>query len=317
MRLFFLFCFTPLLLLCQDKKTLASQYIKTKHYAKAEALMLTYLKSNSKDKQAIELLGDAYGYQRKWDKAIKQYKLLTTMAPKNANYFYKHGGALGLKAKSISKIRALGLIGDIKSSFLKAASLDAKHLQVRWALVELYVSLPTIVGGSTLKSLKYANELEHLSKVDGYLAKGYVYEYDDKPVLAEKYYKKAVKVGGSVTCYQKLTDLYMSNNQPEKAIQTIATSQKAHNRNGLHYQLGKVSADYNLQLDKGQRCLNTYLKNYSAADGVPKEWVYYRLAQIFKHKKNKKKALIYINKALALKPDFKQAKKEKLFINTL
>jgi hypothetical protein len=40
--------------------------------------------------------------------------------------------------------------------------------------------------------LLFANQLEVLSKVDGYLAKGYIHEYDNEPELAEKYYKKAV-----------------------------------------------------------------------------------------------------------------------------
>ena len=127
-----------------------------------------------------------------------QYKKLVKANPYNANYHYKYGGALGMKALSVSKLKALGIIGDVKRFFFKAAELDPKHIDARWALVELYMSLPGIIGGSKSKSLKYADELENLSKVDGYLAKGYIYEYDDEPELAEKYYKIAIKVGGSV-----------------------------------------------------------------------------------------------------------------------
>ena len=79
--------------------------------------------------------------------------------------------------------------GDVKDAFLKAAELDPNHIDTRWALVELYIQLPGIIGGSKSKSFKYANELEALSKVDGYLAKGYIYEYDNEPENAEKYYK--------------------------------------------------------------------------------------------------------------------------------
>ncbi|WP_299115271.1 lipopolysaccharide assembly protein LapB [uncultured Winogradskyella sp.] len=290
-------------------------FFNKKQYTKAEALMQTYVQNNSTDKKGIELLGDAYGYQEKWDEAIEQYKKLTLLDAKNANYHYKYGGALGMKALSISKLRALGIIGDVKKAFLKAAELDPNHIDTRWALVELYMSLPGIVGGSKKKSLKYANELEALSKVDGYLAKGYIYEYDDEPELAEKYYKKAVAVGGSVNCFEKLANLYESQNQPQKAIETIEASQKKHNRNALHYQLGKVSADYNIQLNKGEQCLLKYIQNYTAADGVPKEWAYYRLAQIYKHKNNKEKALSYIDKALTIRSDFKQALKEKAAIS--
>lgn len=83
----------------------------------------------------------------------------------------------------------------------------------------------------------------------------------------------------------------------------------------LHHQLCKVSADYNIKLDEGERCLLHYIKNHTPADGVPLEWAYYRLAQIYKHKSQTEKALYFIHKALALKPSFEQALKEKALIS--
>lgn len=295
----------------------AEVFIAKKQFKSAQNEMLTFLKTNPEDNQAIELLGDAYGHEKKWDDAIEQYKILTEQQPKSANYQYKYGGALGMKALSISKLKALGIIGDLKSAFLKAAELDPNHIDARWALVELYISLPGIIGGSTSKALKYAEELEKLSKVDGYLAKGYVYEYDDEPELAEKYYRLAIKVGGSVTCYEKLTNFYEKQNQPEKAISNIEEGHKKLQRNAMHYQIGKVCADYNIQLDKGEKCLNAYLSNHSAKDGVPKEWAYYRMAQIYKHKKEKSEALKWINKAIAGLPDIDVFKTEKSSISKL
>jgi tetratricopeptide (TPR) repeat protein len=298
----------------QDAKEKAQTLIESKKFESAQNELTIFLDQNPEDEEAIELLGDAYGHEKKWDEAINQYKTLTEKQPNNANYQYKYGGALGMKALSISKLRALGIIGDVKAAFLKAAELDPKHIDTRWALVELYISLPGIVGGSTSKALKYANELENLSKVDGYLAKGYVYEYDDEPELAEKYYKLAIQVGGSVTCYEKLTKFYEGQEQPEKAIDNIESAQKKHQRNAMHYQIGKVCADYNVQLDKGEKCLKAYLSNHSAKDGVPKAWAYYRLAQIYKHKKNKPEALKWIDKAIAGLPKIKVFKEEKVEI---
>ena len=178
----------------------ADLLFQQKQFIKAEKMIRGYVTENPNDLVGIELLGDAYGHQKKWDRAINQYKKLVDVSYDNANYQYKYGGALGMKALSISKLKALGIIGDVKSAFLKAAELDPNHIDARWALVELYISLPGIIGGSTSKALKFAEELERLSKVDGCLAKGYVYEYDDEPELAEKYYRLAIKVGGSVTC---------------------------------------------------------------------------------------------------------------------
>lgn len=306
--LIFLF---PALIYGQSSLQAIDQLFEQKRFIKAQEILLDHVEKHPNDLYAIERLGDAYGYQRKWSQAINQYRLLAKSETANANYHYKYGGALGMKALSISKIRAVALIGDIKRSFLKAAELDPEHIDTRWALVELYLQLPGILGGSKKKSLRYAQELENLSKVDGYLAKGYVYEYDDEPDLAEKYYKMAIDEGGSITCFDKLTSFYQNQNRPDNAVANMEEAYEKHNQNALHYQIGKVCADYNIQLEKGERCLKYFIKNHSARDGISIEWAYYRLAQIYKNRKDKEEALKWIDKALEERSNFKQAKKEK------
>ena len=191
-------------------------------YEGAEPLLEEHLLSNPKDLQTLEYLGDLASFKKDWEKAAEYYKELTEAAADNADYQYKYGGALGMRALEVNKLKAMGLIGDIKRAFKKSANLDPNHIDVRWALVELYMQLPAILGGSEKTSLQYANQLQNLSPVDGYLAKGYIAEYSNRPKDAENYYKKAIKVGGSITCYQKLTDLYENKtNEPNKAIANI------------------------------------------------------------------------------------------------
>lgn len=141
--------------------------------------------------------------------------------PKNANYHYKYGGSLGMKAKSINKFKALALIDDIKLAFETAAKLDDKHLDVRWALVMFYVELPSIVGGSEKKSRIYADELLALSKVDGYLAFGYIDSYFKRYELAEKHYIKAHDLGQSQTTFEKLYDLYLNKMKNKNKAQEL------------------------------------------------------------------------------------------------
>ena len=313
MKRLFLFLLFPTLCFSQQSLDEIDVLFEQKQFLKAETVLQAVLETNPNNLEAIELLGDAYGHQKKWNAAIDAYKKLIDTKPNIANYHYKYGGVLGMKALE-NKLKAVGFIGDIKSSFAKAAELDKTHVEARWALVELYMQLPAIFGGSKSKSFKYAEELEALSKVDGYLAKGYIYEYDDEPELAEEYYKMAVKDGGSLTCFDKLTKFYENKNQPENAIKTIEEANKKHQRNALHYQIGKVAAEYNIDLDKGAQCLQTYLSNYSPKDGVPKAWAHYRLAQIHTHKNNKKQALEHIEIAIAELPEIKpfKAQKEKI-----
>lgn len=188
----------------------AEKLFKQEKYEQAKVLFENYLKSNPNNYKTIEYLGDIAGHQKKWDEAIKQYKVLKTQFSKTANYWYKYGGALGMKAKSVNKFKALGMIDEVEKSFLTAAKLDTKHIESRWALVMLYIELPGIVGGSETKAKKYAEELQELSKVDGYLAKGYIDEYFSRYTKAEANYIKAHEIGNSKTTFQKLYNLYLN-----------------------------------------------------------------------------------------------------------
>ena len=179
-------------------------------YELAKPLFETCLKENPKDYKSIEYLGDIAGHQKKWEDAITQYKKLKNIFPQNATYWYKYGGALGMNAKTVNKFKALGMIDEIEFAFIKATQLDNKHIDSRWALVILYLELPAIVGGSEKKAQKYANELLDISKVDGYLAKGYIDEYFNRYNQAEVQYKKAHEIGNSKNTFQKLYNLYLN-----------------------------------------------------------------------------------------------------------
>lgn len=205
--LIFLF---PVLVFSQTSFEKAEKLYAQEKYQQAKTLFESHLKSNPNHYKTIEYLGDIAGHEKDWDEAIKQYSILKNQFPKTANYWYKYGGAMGMKAKSVNKFKALGMIDDIESSFLKAAELDKKHIETRWALVMLYIELPGIVGGSEKKALKYSDELMELSKVDGHLSKGYIDEYFNRYKKAETSYLKAHEIGNSKTTFQKLYHLYLN-----------------------------------------------------------------------------------------------------------
>jgi tetratricopeptide (TPR) repeat protein len=206
---FFIF-FISFQVLAETDFEKAEKLYKQDKWEQAKILFENYLKSNPNNYKTIEYLGDIAGHQKKWDEAIKQYEILKKQFPKTANYWYKFGGALGMKAKSANKFKALVMIDDIENSFLTAAKLDAKHIDARWALVMLYIELPGIIGGSEKKAQKYSDELMDLSKVDGYLSKGYIDEYFSRYKKAEANYIKAHEIGNSNTTFQKLYNLYLN-----------------------------------------------------------------------------------------------------------
>ena len=196
-------------------------------YLAAQPLFEEYLKENPNHTKTMEYLGDIAGSQKKWDKSMTYYKKIKLQFPKNANYWYKYGGALGMKAKESNKFKALGMIDEIEICFKTAAKLDAKHTDTRWALVILYLELPGIIGGSEKKSQNYASELMNISKIDGVMAKGYIEEYFKRYKQAEIFYKQGIEITHSKTAYKKLIDLYKNKmNLPEKAITLQEESNK-------------------------------------------------------------------------------------------
>ncbi len=196
----------------------AEQLFRQNKLVEAKALFEKHLKANPNHTKSLEYLGDIAGKNKNWDEAIGYYKKIKIQYPLNADYHYKYGGALGMKAKEINKFKALNLLGDVEESFLTAAKLDPKHIDTRWALVVFFTELPGIVGGSETKAQKYADELMKLSKVDGFMAKGYIDEYFKRYTKAEINYKKAHEIGNSKTTFQKLYDLYKNKmKQSQKA----------------------------------------------------------------------------------------------------
>ncbi len=284
-----LFTLLPWTILGQHDLDAVEAHILSKEYAEAEKL-LSKIVQTGKDPELKDKLGEVYGYQLKWDQAIEIYRDLTEYYPENAGYFFRYGGVMAKKAQSSSPFSAVMYVGRIKSSFKKALKLDPESIEVHWALIDLYISLPGIVGGSNSKAMEYALRLKKLSPLDGYLAIGYVHEYDDEPIKAQSNYMKAL---------------------------AMLDRDKSITRNQLNYQIGKVCSDYAIDPDKGISHLNTYISNYTVMDGVPLEWAYYRLAKIYKQKADKRNAMLWIAKALETKPDFEPALDEKMAIARL
>jgi tetratricopeptide (TPR) repeat protein len=88
-------------------------------------------------------------------------------------------------------------------------------------------------------------------------------------------------------------------------------------QNQLNYQIGELVARYTLDSKLGIEALKRYLENYSTKDNTSQQWAYLRLAQVYKNTGDKIKALFWVDKALRVAPEFKEAAKEKILIQLL
>lgn len=207
----------------QSNFDLAENCYKSGKYAQAKPLFEKFLKQYPQDLKSLEYLGDIQCQLQHWEAAVPIYEELKTRKPSEAEYHYKYGGASAMLAQNSNQLRALAMMGDIRSAFAKTIALNPKHIGARWALIELYLQLPGIFGGSESKAIQYSAQLARISTVDGYLSRGRIEEYFGRYAKAELQYKKAIEAGNSQTTYQKLADLYKNKmKQPEKARELLA-----------------------------------------------------------------------------------------------
>ena len=216
---------------------------------------------------------------------------LESFVTQNATYNFKLGGAMGMKAYYGSKFQAALLLGDIKEYLKKAAELDPKHKETRRALVELYMQIPSIVGGSKTIAESYASDLDRINEVDALLADAYIYKTQEYRDLAKNKYNEAIRT---------------AVNKPELL-----------SRNYLNYELGEAAALYEIQLEVGEKMLNEYINHYGYKDLKSPAWAYLRLAQIERIQNNQQAALTHIKKSLEIDPDFDKALIEKQKIQRL
>lgn len=243
MQRFLIVLLFPLGCLGQTMKGDVELLMRNKQFSKAEDTLRAILKSKPNDLEALELLGDVYSNQSAWDQAIAHYKKLVELNSEVANYQYKYGGALGMKALSVNKLRAMAYLGAMEAAFLNAAKLDPHHVEARWALLRYHLHVPGILGGSKAKAWEYTNELMKISPVDGYLSKGHFHEDDQDFGKAEFYYKQAIQLGGSLTCYQQLVDLYLVSGQKQKAISLLKAGYSKLGKEELLKQLKELESN--------------------------------------------------------------------------
>lgn len=217
-KLLLFFLFVPICIWSQSNFEKGEKLFHSKKYNEAEVLFEGVLKSNPSDIKTMEYLGEIAAHQKSWVKGAEYFKKLKELKPTVADYFFKYGGCLAMRAVEVNKIKAFSMVGDMKAAFEKAIELNPKHVQARWALIEIYLQLPGILGGSESKAISYSDELAHFSPVDGYLSRGRIDDYFKRYNSAEKNYIKAHEIGNSKVTFQKLYNLYLNKlKEPKKA----------------------------------------------------------------------------------------------------
>ena len=241
------------------------------------------LNKNSTSKLERKIADLAF-YYKDWDTAIGFYEKIVLNAPKGDSYF-RLSVAAGRKSLEVSRLNSISYLGKTRSALLKALELQPNNSLFLRTAIEIFYEIPYFFGGDKEFAKEKAALLYELDPVEGLMAKGYLNEKEGDLVLAKLNYSKAIKL-----ILKEELELVLNRE-----------------RRDLAYELGRVTADFEINNELGITSLQFYLKNYNFIDNIALEWVYFNLAKISIKQKAMQKSKIYLEKALEIKPDFKQA----------
>ena len=241
------------------------------------------LNKNSTSKLERKIADLAF-YYKDWDTAIGFYEKIVLNAPKGDSYF-RLSVAAGRKSLEVSRLYSISYLGKTRSALLKALELQPNNSLFLRTAIEIFYEIPYFLGGDKEFAKEKAALLYELDPVEGLMAKGYLNEKEEDLVLAKLNYSKAIKL------------------ILKEELEFVLNRE----RRDLAYELGRVTADFEINDELGITSLQFYLKNYNFIDNIALEWVYFNLAKISIKQKAMQKSKIYLEKALEIKPDFKQA----------
>ena len=241
------------------------------------------LNKNSTSKLERKIADLAF-YYKDWDTAIDFYEKVVLNAPKGDSYF-RLSVAAGRKSLEVYRFYSISYLGKTKSALLKALEFQPNNPLFLRTAIEIFYEIPYFLGGDKEFAKEKAALLYELDPVEGLMAKGYLNEKEENLVLAKLNYSKAIKL------------------ILKEELEFVLNRE----RRDLAYELGRVTADFEINDELGITSLQFYLKNYNFIDNIALEWVYFNLAKISIKQKAMQKSKIYLEKALEIKPDFKQA----------
>jgi tetratricopeptide (TPR) repeat protein len=234
----------------------------------------------------------SYSY-KDWDTAIEYYERLLLKAPLADNYF-KLAVAAARKSLEVSRIFSVPFIVKARNSVLTAHELQPKKVVFFNLLIQLYAEIPSLFGGSIAFAEKKANELTDIDPLEGRMMQAYVFGVKNNLKASKSKYTEVFEI-----LKEKFPD-------SEQWVSGLGRD--------LIFDLGRVSAEYQMETDMGITLLDNYLKGFEVEDNYPLERAYYYRSKIYLYNKDFKRARASVEKALEINPDFEEGLE---FLNTI
>ena len=154
--------------------------------------ILVHAPDNADANCSLALIACDSGDDGAWGKALRCADKAVTSDPNNARYQYVWGAANGLSALKAGLFSKLGHARKCLAAYERAAELEPRTIQYRWALLNWYQQAPGFVGGDRAKAYGQATALKEIDPEQGRQAFTQLYVGEKKYDQAFRLYDEAL-----------------------------------------------------------------------------------------------------------------------------
>lgn len=242
--------------------------------------------------------------------AIDILEKAVAQSPKSAEAHFTLGNAYATTVQARGMFAAAKYASRIKDEWEKAAALDPRYVEARYALIQVYAGAPGIMGGSYEKAFEQAKEIKAIDPIFGHRAYGFIYVQQKKLDLANKEYADAIREEPNLPKAHTYFGQYLVNVEKNytAAFAEFETALKLDpSHMAAFYHLGRAASLANTNLARGKEAVTKYLA-YTPKENEPAlANAYYVLGAICEKEGKKAEAKQAYEAALKLNPTLKQA----------
>lgn len=154
-------------------------------------------------------------------------KRAVELSPEESDYQLWLGRAYVKNALESNIIRKTLYARKIKKCFLRAVELDSLNTIARHDLIQFYVLVPRIAGGSDAEALKHAEILKRQNAWEGFKAFGTIYSLQkDFPKAEAEYLAALALYPREIQFYNYLASVYEKVQEYDKIIELYAEAEE-------------------------------------------------------------------------------------------
>ena len=227
--------------------------LDARKYAEVERMAAARISSRPDDLEAyaaliVAVTSDGDALRR--EAALKRLEACVAALPAAAMCHYGVGAVLGVSAMSQGMVVGLRSVGHIRESFTKALEIDPMFYAARNGLVQLYLTVPGIAGGSVSKAREVANaasarQPEHAKLLLALVALDHKdYAQAERGVASVRPGSDKELAGDVQAFWPQLGIAYLSDKQVAKARAVFERAvQEAPQQAIGHYGVGRTMAE--------------------------------------------------------------------------